>query len=1061
MNTLLAKLSKKGRCTSLKKTQGEAAKKYAAFRSLLNHNHAALNVMADMEKLYYSGNPFSLTSVRIKYEELLEAVTGVIYSIEALSGRAYPALFDTVAQIDRDLFHDFNPKCEVPAGRLVVPLEEITPDMYLMVGAKAANLAAINNEMGLPVPQGFVITAQAFERFIKDNRLLRHIKEELSRVTSESVRDIERSGNRLREIILNAPVPAQVEEEIMRAYEALERKAGRRIRIAMRSSAVGEDTDATFAGQYDTVLNVKNEQIIDAYRAVLASKYSPRAIAYRLHFGLDDRETPMCVLGIAMIDSKASGVLYSVDPSSSRACPVKINSLWGVGEYLVDGSASADTFIVDRVQGKITQKNISKKEARLVNLRAGGTGFESVPEHEIESPSLDDYMVLKLAGYGLLLEDYFENPQDVEWAVDADNNIFILQSRPLHLPEMTEAKNGSLRILPQNYVLSSGGKTASGGTATGKVFILSRERDLLDIPEDSILVSKIASPDYAKVIGRIRGIVTDIGSVTSHMASVAREFGIPAIVDTGNATESLPHGEVVTMSADTVTVYRGLVHGLLEEIRPLKKPIFDSPLHRRMRGILDRIAVLHLTNTEADSFSPVGCRTYHDIVRFTHETAIREMFGISKNSGSSGPSIRLTSSLPLNLWLIDLGDGLREGLTTCDKVTPECLESIPMKAVWRGFMHPGVNWAGTMNFRADKLAGILAAPALSEFGDISGGDSYALLSRDYLNLSVRFAYHFATIDTLCSDNESQNYISLQFSGGAGDYYGRALRIQLIGRILERFGFLVSVKGDLVEAFAARYDRRSTEEKLDMIARLLASMRLLDITLSNQDELEQYTESFVSGTYDFHAGMPGDTLHNFYLRGGRWTAVEEDGHRCCLQDGSLWGRRISAGISGFIGKFAGSTYHEFLDTIEAYHYFPMAIVRDRELSEGMVSVNIKPIRGSIDRAGGIAFSIRDIENYFVLRTNVLEGNIILFEYINGKRMEREIVRKKIETGTWHNIKVKIVGQKIMGYVNGELSAEYTADRSLRGYIGLWTKADSVACFADMIVKSCGRTDTIEF
>ena len=132
----------------------------------------------------------------------------------------------------------------------------------------------------------------------------------------------------------------------------------------MRSSAVGEDTEATFAGQYDTVLNVTGENIMDAYKTVLASKYSARAIAYRLHYGLDDRETPMCVLGIVMVDSKASGVLYSVDPSRTRSCPVRINSLWGIGEHLVDGSASPDVFIVDRIDEKIIEKHVAEKESQ-------------------------------------------------------------------------------------------------------------------------------------------------------------------------------------------------------------------------------------------------------------------------------------------------------------------------------------------------------------------------------------------------------------------------------------------------------------------------------------------------------------------------------------------------------------------------------------------------------------------------------------------------------------------------------------------------------------------------
>jgi pyruvate,water dikinase len=471
--------------------------------------------------------------------------------------------------------------------------------------------------------------------------------------------------------------------------------------------------------------------------------------------------------------------------------------------------------------------------------------------------------------------------------------------------------------------------------------------------------------------------------------------------------------------------------------------------------------VLNLIDTKAPSFSPEGCLTYHDIVRFTHETAIKEMFGMSVTSDRTGASVRLTTTLPLNLWLIDLGEGLREGLTTCDKVTPGMIESAPMKAVWRGFTHPGVNWAGTMNIDSGKLTGMLAASALSELGELAGGESYALLSGDYLSLSVRFAYHFATIDSLCGDNESQNYISLQFSGGAGDYYGRSLRIQLMGNILDRLGFRVTVKGDRLEAFIARYDKRSIEEKLDMTARLLASTRLLDITLSNQEELAELTETFLNGSYDFLTGKTDNTLPNLYLRSGHWTLSVEDGRTCCLQNGSRWGRRIASGISGFMGKVAGGTYHEFLDTIEAYHYFPMAILRNLELSEGTVRVNIKPMGGNIDRAGGIAFGVRDVENYFVLRTNALEGNIILFEYINGRRIEKRMVRKKIETGKWHNLNVGISGHDIKCYANGELLMEYDAGRSLKGYVGLWTKADSVTCFENLIIETTGRREVVEF
>ena len=165
----------------------------------------------------------------------------------------------------------------------------------------------------------------------------------------------------------------------------------------------------------------------------------------------------------------------------------------------------------------------------------------------------------------------------------------------------------------------SGGKTASAGIATGRVFILNHEDDIDKILENSILVAKTMSPNYAKVMGKIKGIITDIGSITSHLASVAREFGIPAIVDTQNATSLLSAGEIITISANTATVYKGIVEGLIKNIKPAKKLIFESPVHRRMRSILDRISPLNLTDTGHPSFSPEGCRTFHDIIRFTHE----------------------------------------------------------------------------------------------------------------------------------------------------------------------------------------------------------------------------------------------------------------------------------------------------------------------------------------------------------------------------------------------------------------------------------------------------------
>jgi len=1049
------------RCLPLNVIHGAYAAKYRFFKSLLRHNQAAMSALAEMEQVYYSGRPFSLNSVRIKYEQLFEAVMGVIHNLNAMAKGKYNSLVDICTAIDGEVFERFSPRCEILIKDIVLSFEDITPDMKQAVGAKAANLAVIKNSLGLPVPHGFAVTSFAFEKFMEESGLLKPIEERLSMLSADSAEHIEGASIKIKEMINRAAVPSYIEEEIIKAYEMLESKTHKEVRIAMRSSAVGEDTEATFAGQHSTVLNVTKNNIIAAYKAVIAGKYSARAISYRMHCGLGDRETPMCVAGVVMIDSKASGVVYTVDPTLARSCALQVNSVWGIGEYLVGGGISPDVFLVEREGMGIIEKHISEKDLRLISLRDGGVQLAEVPENEKRLPSIDDDHVVTLCEYGLLIEELYECPQDIEWAMDKDGSLFILQSRPLNLPETDSYKNAVKEEYPDNPILLSGGKTASAGIAAGRVFIIDHGSEPDLIPEGAILVTKTMSPDYAKEFGRIKGLVTDIGSVTSHLASIAREFGIPAIVDTGNATSLLSNGDIITMSADTKTVYRGIVEDLVKGIKPSKKLILGSPVHHKLREILDRISPLNLTDTGHPSFSAEGCKTFHDIIRFTHEYAMREMFEITGDAGKGSVSVKLTSTIPLNLRLIDLGGGLIDGLTICDTITPDHIKSIPMKAIWKGFTHPGVNWKGTMNIDTGGLTSRLAASAVSEMGETPGGDSYAILSKDYLNLSARFAYHFSTIDALCGENSNQNYISINFAGGAGNYYGRSLRAQFMGKVLERLGFKVSIKGDSIEAFIGRYDMKSMEDKIDLVGRLLASSRLLDMTMSHQEEIEIFTEEFFKGNYDFLIEDKKNRLNNFYTHGGSWQYMTESGHIYCVQDGSKWGHGISSGLAGIMGKVIGKTYQEFLDNIEAYYYFPLAVLRDTVISEGVITVKIKPARGNIDRAGGVAFGIKDVDNYFVWRANALEDNVALFEFVNGTRIQRFSARKKVESGEWHLLKVEVKNNIVKGYFNDELLMEYETGESLKGFIGIWTKADSVTYFDELSVEENNHRQIIGF
>ena len=205
----------------------------------------------------------------------------------------------------------------------------------------------------------------------------------------------------------------------------------------------------------------------------------------------------------------------------------------------------------------------------------------------------------------------------------------------------------------------------------------------------------------------------------------------------------------------------------------------------------------------------------HDVIRYTHEQAVQSMFGLT-DEADEVRSIELKAKIPLELRLIDLGGGLKQGLTTCNDITPEQVESMPFRAIWKGFTHPGVSWEGSIGLNMDKMLTLLSASATSEFGPAPGGTSYAILSGEYMNLSAKFGYHFATVDAFVGSNSGQNYVSLQFSGGAGSYYGKSLRVAFLGSVLRKLGFQVKLRGDLIEGSITDYDRLSLEDHQDRI-----------------------------------------------------------------------------------------------------------------------------------------------------------------------------------------------------------------------------------------------------
>ncbi|MGD8883400.1 MAG: PEP/pyruvate-binding domain-containing protein, partial [Desulfobacterales bacterium] len=675
--------------------------KYEAFKSLLSHDKRAHELMAELEDIYHGSIKVDFNVIAAKYGEFSNCIFNIVEDLTKISPYRYANLREYFKKFDAYIqFMLVPPKSDCSAP-YAVSFGDISSDHPSQVGGKALNLAIINKDLDLPTPDGFVITTNAFYFFIEFNRFQKLIDEKLSQLDITSSASLDTISNELRQAIIDAPIPADLEESIFHQFEALQRTNRKHVRLAMRSSAVGEDTQFSFAGQYTTVLNVGEDDILDAYKTVIASKYSAEAIYYRINYGLSDFETPMAVLALEMINAKTSGIIYTEDIEDPTSDHLKIHSTWGLGEVLVNGEVSPDIITVskdDRPQ--IVDKQIGLKRKQMVYKSDHITETIAIDDSKKNRPSLDDEMMFHLAKWGLKIASHFQEPQDIEWCADQDANLFLLQARPLRMGEAhaTAVLECNFEEI-ENTLLISGGECASSGIGAGKVFKIQPESDLENLEDGTVLVARNAAPHYVKVMNKLSAVVTDTGSAAGHFASVAREFGVPTLVNTAVATAKLAAGSEITVYPDDKVVYEGIVHTMLESTCARRDLMVDSPFMRKLKYIMSFISPLKLFDPQADSFTPEGVRSMHDIMRFCHEKAVQEMFQISKRRiRKIGSAKKLHSEIPMLLQVLDVGGGLKKDLADEKTVTFDDILSVPMKAVIDGLSHPGIRWGHFTHF---------------------------------------------------------------------------------------------------------------------------------------------------------------------------------------------------------------------------------------------------------------------------------------------------------------------------------------------------------------------------
>jgi pyruvate,water dikinase len=817
--------------------------KYHAFKLLLAANNTALQLMTDMEAALHGNHSFGMTFVRSHATAVCVNVFSIIKYLNELSADRYRALEPVFAAIEKKITETLTHRQPPPIQELVLPLSQVHKEMADGVGSKMANLGEVTSRLtDLAVPPGFVITAAAYELFLSHNQLQEEINRRLQSQETDDIGDLYRQSSEVQMLIIGGAMPPALEEAIAQAYRGLEAKAGEPLMVALRSSAIGEDAhDTSFAGQYRSELNVSRENIFTVYKEILASKYALTAVSYRLHKGLRDEDVAMCVGCMAMVDAAAGGVMYSRSPTDIRSDAVFINAVHGLAKTVVDGSVTPDLWVVARGEPlAIITKEIRDKELKAVCRPGEGVVLES--DDQGGAPALTDDQALELSRIALALEEHFQTPQDIEWSIDTEGRIFILQSRPLQQMAAPSREEAAPFSSAENPVLIRGGEMAGSGVAAGPVYIVKNNLDLLQFPPGAVLVTAFPHPAWATLLSRAAAVVTDRGGITGHLANVAREFGLPALFNLGDATEWLKPGTEVTVDADGHTIYQGRVDSLLAQAAKKKGLMAGTPVHDTLKEVMAFITPLNLTDPGGMDFKADRCRTLHDITRFAHEVSVKEMFAIDKQQAVAKSFIkRLVTTFPMQWWVLDLEDGFKQEVPG-KEVELANIASTPMLALWQGIS--AVPWEGpppvdTKGFMSIVMGAATDPNLATAGGTIFGNQNYFMISKDFCNLTSRLGFHFSTVEALVGEQPFENYLRFAFKGGAADYPRRVLRAKFVGHILEQHHFKVDVKEDSMFARLEGEEKDYMLSRLRILGYLTIHTRQLDMIMLNEADVEYY------------------------------------------------------------------------------------------------------------------------------------------------------------------------------------------------------------------------------
>ena len=428
----------------------------------------------------------------------------------------------------------------------------------------------------------------------------------------------------------------------------------------------------------------------------------------------------------------------------------------------------------------------------------------------------------------------------------------ILQSRPLKIQSPKNFCLLKAAPLKGYRMIVDGSEIAAQGVGKGPAVHVRTAEDLINFPPGGVLIARHSSPEYVVVMRTCGAIIVEAGSVSGHMAALAREFNVPTIICSQPVMERIPAGMEVTVDAYTGRVYEGTVAELLAAVKKDNAHMKGTPVYEQLQRIARYVIPLNLVNPDAPEFTPAGCMTLHDLARYCHEYSYKEMFQISDLASKfHGWSLKLDAPLPMDIHLIDLGNGLKEEATAkWNAVKVDEIASAPFLALVHGMLNKDVHGLEPRPVNFSGLLSVMKEQTMTpgHVGERFGDRSYAIIADKYLNFSSRVGYHYSVVDAYCGETINKNYITFTFKGGAADDVRKNRRVRAISLILDQEGFKVNVKGDKVDARLQKYPKSYIESRMDVLGRLLIFTRQLDMLMTSEKSVEWVADNFVAGNY---------------------------------------------------------------------------------------------------------------------------------------------------------------------------------------------------------------------